>query len=188
MLVGHPTLRSLNLSRTNLTDTTAPALESLLGCSTCLQELDLSWNKLSIGSGRALGAGLFKTKSLTHLHLGWNSLQDAGTAAIAEALRFNGDCPLIVLNLSAARMQSQVISAAAAPFPRAFCYWRHDSVPRLQGYLKLASMVKHNPSLRLRRLVLNFSLMDNVGAQCLMRTMKGKAKQRLKLEMDNCTL
>jgi hypothetical protein len=60
--------------------------------------------------------------------------------------------------------------------------------PSSQGYLALANVVKHNPNLKLRRLVLNFSLMDSVGAQCLMRTMKGAGKQRLRLEMENCTL
>ena len=108
VLSSNSTLRSLNLSRTNLTDTSAPALERILGSSPCLESLDLSWNKLGIQSGMAIGSGLFRAKSLTSLHLGWNSLQNSGTEAIAEALRFSPDCPLLTLNLSAARMQSAV--------------------------------------------------------------------------------
>lgn len=73
-----------------------------------LDTLDLSWNKLGTQAGRALGAGLFYTRSLTSLNLGYNSLQNGGTAAIAEALRFHPACPLRTLNLSAARMQSEV--------------------------------------------------------------------------------
>lgn len=102
-------LRSLNMSRTNLTDTSAPALEQIMGSSLCLESLDLSWNKLGILSGKAIGNGLFRAKSLTNLHLGWNNLQNSGTEALAEALRFSPDCSLRTLNLSAARMQSEVI-------------------------------------------------------------------------------
>lgn len=83
-------LRSLNISRSALTDTAAEAFAGALACNATLTELSAQGCGLGPLGCEALVEGLTDNTSLVRLNLRANNVGDRGAAAVAGWLKAGG--------------------------------------------------------------------------------------------------
>ena len=85
-VVTTSTVKVLNVYINGLTAQEAVAISDMM---ICLEELDISWNKLGDHGAELLSEGITKTKTLRVLNIRNNNIGSSGTTAIANALTNN---------------------------------------------------------------------------------------------------
>ena len=85
-VVTTSTVKVLNVFINGLTAQEAVAISDMM---ICLEELDISWNKLGDHGAELLSEGITKTKTLRVLNIRNNNIGSSGTTAIANALTNN---------------------------------------------------------------------------------------------------
>ena len=85
-VVTTSTVKVLNMNYNGLTAQEAVAISDMM---ICLEELDISWNKLGDHGAELLSEGITKTKTLRVLNISNNNIGSSGTTAIANALTNN---------------------------------------------------------------------------------------------------
>ena len=85
-------LKILNISSNELSDSCTPYLEEMLYTNYSLRELYLRWNKVTHFGGFNILLGLERKENLAVLDLSWNNL---GKRSKFSEQRINAECPKV---------------------------------------------------------------------------------------------
>ena len=85
-VINTTAVKQLDISENDLTSLEAPAISDMM---TCLEELDISHNKLGDNGAVILADGIIKNNTLKLLEIGYNDIRARGAIAIANSLTHN---------------------------------------------------------------------------------------------------